>query len=109
MTQMRLGGLHSWLTALLCSNVAGCGAEAEWGQAAPSGTVTRSQDVTSRDCTRADESYTDPNTHQTWSSVYYCHNSAGAPLYAEPSSGTVVGYMDTRTSWFACYAHGAVH
>lgn len=60
-------------------------------------------------CAAKSKNVTDSNSGRSWSSVSYCHNGAGAALYADPSSTTVVGWMDSTTSWFACYARGATH
>ena len=58
------------------------------------------------DCARRNETHSDPNTGQSWSSVWYCGNDAGARLYEKPNSSNHVGYMDTTTSWFVCYRRG---
>ena len=60
-------------------------------------------------CTRRTESHTDPNTGVSWSTVWYCGNRSGAPMYASTNTNTVIGWMDSSTSWFSCYSHGAQH
>lgn len=60
-------------------------------------------------CQPRNGTYRDPNTGWSWKKVHVCRNSKSAPLYASTSKGTVVGWMDTRTSWFACYSRGDVH
>ncbi|NEA72026.1 hypothetical protein [Streptomyces sp. SID13588] len=60
-------------------------------------------------CSQRSESHTDPNTGQSWSSVSYCGNDSGAPLYAGANNSTLVGWMDSTNSWFSCYRHGQQH
>jgi len=79
------------------------------GQSAAVDVVSYGAGLSSSDCEQQSEHESDPNTHKSWEPVFYCHNAAGAPLYAQPSNGPVVGWMDTRKSWFVCYARGARH
>jgi hypothetical protein len=61
------------------------------------------------DCTKKTMSVSDPNTGQSWSSVYTCGNTGGAALYLGSNPANVIGWMDSTTSWFVCYARGAQH
>jgi hypothetical protein len=38
---------------------------------------------------------------------WWCHNRAGAPVWSRGDNPTVVGYMNTTTSWFNCRKEGA--
>ena len=60
-------------------------------------------------CVARTESQRDAVTGHGWDRVWYCGNDPGSPLYAEPDAETMVGWMDTTTSWFVCYRHGARH
>jgi hypothetical protein len=63
----------------------------------------------SSDCKPRKANHRDPNTGRSWNTVFYCNNAARARIYANASTKSVVGWMDTRTSWFVCYARGEVH
>jgi hypothetical protein len=60
------------------------------------------------DCERRIETHTD-YTGKKFTLAFYCGNRGGAPLYAGTNTNTVIGYMDSTTSWFVCYNTGATH
>jgi hypothetical protein len=45
----------------------------------------------------------------TWTADSVCGNDAGAPVYASSSATTRIGVMNTTSSWFVCWVHGAPH
>ena len=50
----------------------------------------------------------DPNTGASWSTVWAGGNVGGTPLYKDANTSTPIGYLDSTTSWFTCYASGAI-
>jgi len=69
---------------------------------------TASAPVTST-CTPRTESHSDPNTGQSWTTVWTCGNQAGAAMYLGANNSTVVSHMDSPSSWFVCYRRGEMH
>ncbi len=43
----------------------------------------------------------------TWQRDAMCHNTGGAPVYAEPDPARRIGVLDTTTSWFLCWQSGS--
>ena len=66
----------------------------------PTGSLDSSGDV------RA-EGVMSPDAAPCWhsGSHWWCNNRSGAPVRAS-STGTIVGYMYSTTSWFSCRAEG---
>lgn len=53
-------------------------------------------------------------THTDWLGTVYrgdwvCGNASPATVYAGPDYGYVVGWLDSRRSWFVCWKIGALH
>jgi hypothetical protein len=53
-------------------------------------------------------SISDPNTGASWSTIWTGGNVGGTPLYKDASTSIPIGYLDSTTSWFACFARGAI-
>jgi hypothetical protein len=70
---------------------------------------TRAVAATASGCTEQSENHSDPNTGQSWTSVWYCGNQAGAAMYLGANDSTPVADMDSTTSWFVCYRRGETH
>lgn len=60
-------------------------------------------------CTQRAEAHADPNTGQSWTTVWSCGNDVGTAAYADATDSTIIGWLDTESSWFVCYRRGQQH
>jgi hypothetical protein len=72
-----------------------------------SSSVPSAPSVPSGTCVSRPQEQLDTFTGRAWHQVWYCLNDTGAIQYAAPDSKTVIGWIQTTTSWFLCYRRGA--